>query len=588
MRLRLFLLGATCATVAGAQAPVNIHETVRVVAARIPLEAAAPRRVIVLEREDIARLPVRDVQELLAWVAGAGVARRGGFGIQSDVNLRGATFEQVAVLVDGVRVNDPQTGHFSLDVPLPIAAIERVEVLLGPGSAAHGPDAFGGVVAITTAAAATGVRLRIGEHHLADAEATLALPGGIWVSGGRATSTGFRPGAEFGLTRASAGFAGDVGGWRTAVTTGWDDKKFGALGFYSSRFPDQREATSTALAVASATRSVAIGRLTVRAGARQHRDFFVLDRARPDWYANRHRTRSGSLGVEFAGQHGSVAWVAGTEGETQTIDSTRLGDHDRRRLALFAEGGLHHGAWRVHLQGRGDRLGETGWEFSPGLGIGFETASGLVLGGHVGRSFRQPSFTDLYYRSPATVGNPALASERAWTWEASVTVPLGGVLADGAVFRRDARGLIDYLRDDTGVDRAVNHARAITTGLEFGFAARPGGVVEQVRFGTAWLRSEIDADLARSRYALAHPRFEASVTAAVRLPAQLRATVAGRFRVPQSRGSYALVDLRIERPIGLGLTLGVDVSNALDRSFVEFDGVPMPGRWAAVTLGWRP
>ncbi|MCU0293299.1 MAG: TonB-dependent receptor plug domain-containing protein [Thermoanaerobaculaceae bacterium] len=105
---------------------VHVHEVVTVTASRLPAEAAAPRRTVVLEREEIARLPVGSVHELVAHVVGAGLARRGPMGVQGDLQLRGSTFEQAVVLVDGVRLNDPQTGHFNLDLPLDLDAVERI------------------------------------------------------------------------------------------------------------------------------------------------------------------------------------------------------------------------------------------------------------------------------------------------------------------------------------------------------------------------------------------------------------------------------------------------------------------------------
>lgn len=580
-------LGALLLAGAAAQAP-QVHETVTVTASRLPAEAAAPRRTVVLEREEIARMPMESVQELIAQLAGASLMRRGPLGAQADVMLRGATFEQVAVLVDGVRVNDPQTGHFNLDLAVDLEAVERIEVTLGTGSAVHGPDAFGGTIAITTAAPpALRLRLGGGRHSLWQASAALPLGGGAWVSASRVSHDGFRPDTELDATRASLGWSGQAGGWSLRTTLGAEDKAFGAWACYSSSYPNQWEETDTALWTFAASRPLGSTGLSVRAGARQHHDLFVLDRARPAWYRNRHRSRSGSLQATLDGEVAGLRWVAGLEGEVQGLDSARLGDHRRERGAAFAEGSRRLGRVLLSAQVRGDRTSDWGWELDPGLGVEIELGRGVSCGLHRGRSFRQPSFTDLYYVSPATVGNPALRPEHAWSNEALLRVPVRRTLLELSVFRRDARDLIDYLRGDDGVYRAANHARVVTRGGEASLALPPWRALAATRVWASWLDSQVEVDPARSRYALAHPRAEAGASTRATLPAGITAGVSWRWRNPRTGSSYSLVDARFSRELARGLSLEIAATNLLGTRYEELDGIPMPGRWVTASLAWQ-
>ncbi|HPW54388.1 MAG: TonB-dependent receptor [Thermoanaerobaculaceae bacterium] len=582
-----FGLGALLLAGAAAQAP-QVHESVIVTASRLPAEAAAPRRTVVLEREEIARLPVESVQELIALLAGVSLMRRGPLGAQADVMLRGATFEQVAVLVDGVRVNDPQTGHFNLDLAVDLEAVERVEVTLGPGSAVHGPDAFGGTIAITTAApSALRARLGGGQHGLWQAGAALPVGGGAWVSASRVSHDGFRPHTELDATRASLGWSGKAAGWSLRTTFGGEDKQFGAWAYYSARYPDQWEETDTALWTFAASRPLGSTGLSVRAGARQHHDLFVLERARPDWYRNRHRSRSGSLQATLDGEAAGLRWVAGLEGEVQGLDSARLGDHRRERVAAFAEGSRRLGRVLLSAQLRGDRTSDWGWELDPGLGVEIELGRGVSCGLHRGRSFRQPSFTDLHYVSPATVGNPALRPEHAWSDEALLRVPVRWTLLELSVFRRDARDLIDYLRGDDGVYRAANHARVVTRGGEVSLALAPWRVLAATRVWASWLDSEVDVDPSRSRYALSHPRAEAGASTRAALPAGITADVSWRWRDPRTGPSYSLVDARLSRGLRGGFSLEVGASNLLGTRYEELDGILMPGRWVTASVAWH-
>ena len=94
--------------------------------------------------------------DALRLLPGVWVRQRGPFGSQTDISVRGASFGQTLVLVDGVRINDPQTGHHSGDLPVALEDIARIELLAGAGSSLHGADAVGGVINIITRREASG------------------------------------------------------------------------------------------------------------------------------------------------------------------------------------------------------------------------------------------------------------------------------------------------------------------------------------------------------------------------------------------------------------------------------------------------
>jgi iron complex outermembrane receptor protein len=579
------MLTLVLACCAAAQQLPTVTATVEVVDSRLPADSTPARRTVVLERADIAALPAHSVQELLALVAGVGVVRRGPLGVQADAQLRGATFEQVAVLVDGVRVNDPQTGHFNLDIPLPLEAVERIEVLLGPGSAVHGPGALGGVVAITTGApSAPSASLTVGQHGLRSEGAAAPLGRGFWATVAHTSTAGFRHGTELDATQGAAGATASMGGWRLQWHASAEAKRFGAWAFYSTSYPDGREETDTTLLTFSAERALGSLTLLAHAGARQHHDLFVLDRTRPEWYTNRHRTRTGELQMVLRGGSGALAWAAGLEGERQLLASDRLGDHGRNRGALFVESAWHASSLTVSAQLRGDEGSGLDWELSPGLGFELELPHGFALSAHRGRSFRLPSFTDLYYDSPGTVGNPALRPERATSDELQLRGPAGPILLELAVFQRRASALIDFVRDDEGVHRAMNHPRVRTRGIELAGVLASVWKIERLRAGVTALSSDLEVDPQRSRYAVAHPRLEAALAGSVGLPFSVRADATWRVRRPQRGGAYGLLDLRGVRPLGRGLEVELEISNALDHHYQELPGVDMPGRWASLSI----
>jgi iron complex outermembrane receptor protein len=144
---------------AAQRAPVRI-DTLQTVGSRLPSGLAGHTRAVeTLTREQIAALPVGTVTRALEWVFGTDVMSRSE--AQADLSISGSSYEQVLVLVDGVPMSDPQTGHFDLDITVPLNRIERIEILRGPASATYGSDATGGVVNIVTREPATGAGFRL-------------------------------------------------------------------------------------------------------------------------------------------------------------------------------------------------------------------------------------------------------------------------------------------------------------------------------------------------------------------------------------------------------------------------------------------
>lgn len=556
-------------------------EEVTVTASRL---AALPvRRVLVLSREDIALLPVRSLDDLLRLVAGTGIARRGPFGVQADASFRGTTFEGVLVLVNGVRVNDPQTGHFHLDLPVPLESIEKIEVLTGPASALFGTGAAGGVIAITTAKPPKpSASFQAGSHSLSGFSISVPWKENAGFSFSRREAAAFRPDADFMSNQASVTGSFSRKGWDGHWLFSAGSKQFGAWTFYSSRFPHQRERTTTGLFTANVEKELSPTlKLRLETGLRQHRDVYLLDKHRPSWYRNRHRTRLGTAALSVTGSQGPFSWALGAEGERALLSSSRLGNHSRNRFGVFGEASLVSGAFTVHLQARQDWFSSQE-RFSPAAGFTVHLPGGLswtVL--HAG-SFRVPSFTELYYLSPSSVGDPNLQPERAWTWETSVTAPAAGGALRLSAFHRENRGLIDWVRADSAVYHAVNLPPGCTRGFELDWEDTASR-----RFTLAYSATSLPVPASRSAYALTHPLWEASITAPWKRGRFLLSPVAS-YRKPQGRGGFFLLDLETRFRLSPSWDLSLSVWNALNRNYQEIPGVPQPGRWWAAGLLWRP
>ena len=108
------------------------------------------RLVEVITRQKIGSLPAENINSLLKYISGVDVRQRGAEGIQTDISLRGGTFDQVMVLLNGINITDSQTGHHNFNLPVSLQQVERIEVLKGPASRIYGPNAFSGAINIVT------------------------------------------------------------------------------------------------------------------------------------------------------------------------------------------------------------------------------------------------------------------------------------------------------------------------------------------------------------------------------------------------------------------------------------------------------
>jgi len=603
----------------------GFDDTITVTGSRFELPLGESGRFVeVLGREEIEAHGVRSVPELLQLFPGLDVRRRGAYGVQADLSIRGSSFEQVLVLVDGVPVNNPQTGHHTLDLPVPIDAIERVEVLYGPGSALYGADAAGGVVQIVTRSARSSARggedsggasgllgsaeVFAGENSLSGGTVSASWApsnggrvGSHLLTVDRTESAGYRPGTEF--DQGAAFYRGSIGA--VEIAAGASDRDFGAHAFYSTRFPDELESTEARFASAAWRGEAGGTSVSVQGAARWHDDLFILDRYNPGLLTNRHEDRSLDFQVRAVRATPIGTVEAGTGWIAEDLDSTNLGVRERERWGSFAAlaGERGHWGWRGGLHA--DRLdgGASGsdWEVHPTLALTY--AVGAERAGRVrasaGSAYRLPSFTELYYLDPVTSGSADLEPERSWTYELGYDRVRGASRLGASLFERRGRDLIDFVQapgDD--LFRAVNLRRVTTRGVELVAARRLGeralGGGATVTGSYSYLDSTGDEPAGTSRYVFDYLEHRAVARLEGRGAWGLSWAGAASYNQRHGGSSWTRFDVRLARRFaGLGRRSPVEVflqvDNLTDERYVELGAVEAPGRWAlaGVRLGMR-
>ena len=577
---------------AAAQGPYR--QDVVVTAAASPVELGSVTRTLtVITREQMSALAVHSVADVLRLIASVDVRARGARGSQTDFAVRGANFGQVLVLVDGVRLNDPQSGHHNGDIPVPLDAIERIEVLHGPGSSLFGADAFGGTINVITR--------RETERASASIEA-----GSFGLVAGRANVGASRGTVREVLSASvdrSSGFMFERGFVNTGVSSrtaigehsdvfaSFLTKDFGANQFYGNA-PSHEWTNQTLVSAKHRFAARAGWQLGGDVSYRTHGDRFLFNVRTPGLFENVHRTHAtrGEMKATRAFGQGTVVTL-GAEAGADWIRSTNLGDHATKRLSGFGEWRRALGP-RTQLDAslRVDRYTEFGSAWSPGVGIGWWPSPVVRLRASSGRAFRVPTFTERYYQDPANFARPEVGPETAWAGETGADLFLAnGVSLGATVFGRHDQNVIDWLRPDTTVRwRTYNIRDVDTLGVELtARKALAGGSFVQVGYTSLDLRAGAVTQL--SKYVLDYAPHSFAAAAAIPLPGAIR--IAPRLEYKHRTRStgvsdYAVMDLRVSRGFG-AYEIHVDGTNLFDASYQEVLNVQMPGAAVSVSLAAR-
>jgi iron complex outermembrane receptor protein len=500
-------------------------------------------------------------------------------GVQADLSIRGSTFGQTLVLLDGLRMNDAQSGHHNLDLPVALDMVERLEILRGAGSSLYGSDAVGGVIHVITGRpqfSEVALRTAVGSFGTNQQRWTAsALIGSLSqrLAVSRDFSSGFQENRDYRNLLLSS-----LTHWRrTRVMLGHRDSPFGAQGFYGA-YPSWER---TKAWYASATQG--LDRKTdLSFSFRRHTDLFVLYRYRPEVYTNRHAVESyqGALRrrEEFAP---NVRVFYGAEGWGDAIQSTNLGRHSRARAAAYAAldvRALRRFSFSAGLRGESHGAFQRVW--SPTVAGGAWLSPNWKLRASASRAFRVPTYTELYYHDPANAGSPDLRPENAWSYEGGVEWNSGGRWrADAAFFARREKDVIDYVRRTArDIWRATNFQRLNFRGAEAALSFRLSPV-QQLDLRYAALHGSRDfLQGFESKYVFNYPSHSAVAGwqwtgRGVALRTRLGAV--NRLR----RDPYAVWDLYAAR-VGGRLNPFLQLTNLGGTRYEEIPGVSMPGRAA--------
>ncbi len=586
----LFLIGLT--TIYSQDIPTYNIDEITVTGSKAPTPfLELTRNVTLIKREDIKQLPVSSLPELLEYTLGVDIKQRGPQNVQSDLSIRGSSFEQTLILVDGIKISDSQTGHHNLNLPLSLNDIEKIEVLKGQGSSIHGANALAGVINIITKNSnerSLTLSSSYGSNGYYDTYLGFSQPLGILnnnISISKSHSNGYR--FNTGYNNLNINYTPKIvfGANSISLFGGYQKKEFGANGFYSDKYPNQWEETKTVLS--SVKGDFVFGNLFVspKVSYRRHEDMYLLDHERPSFYKNVHKTDAYNFELELIYNSVFGSTALSIENGKDKINSTNLGNHNRNKTGFSLEQKVNvTNDLDISVGGCLYKYDKWGWKLWPSADIGYKLLTNFRIYGNIGNSFRLPTFTDLYYLSPAQVGNADLKPEEALSYEFGARYNTSIISVESSFFVRKGKNLIDWAKTNTtDVWHAQNIAELTTKGFEINSTISPKTLlstlpITKVTLGYTFLDTDNSKINYISKYILDNLKHQAIISIVNELFLDIKQSWNLKYEYRLNSSDYFLMDTKLSKNFAF-IDLAISVNNLLDRRYTDFTNLPMPGRW---------
>jgi vitamin B12 transporter len=583
------------------------------------------RMVKVIQQEEIAAAPVQSIQDLLEYIASVDIRQRGLNGVQADLTIRGGSFDHAMVLINGTVLSDPQTGHFNLDIPVDIDAVQRIEILNGPAARVYGAGAFTGAVNIIVKPGSENyckgllTAGRYGYNRLAFTGSLKTGRVNNLLAVAHSGSSGYTDNTDFSVENIY--YTGHFFSQASALKlqAGYQQKNFGANGFYSPRYPDQYEQNNTTLLS-----------LDFKTGSkfvfqsdsywRRKQDHYLLQRDNPGFYQNYHRNQS--VGSQVTGQFtaGKIVSLTGLDLHYDDIISTSIGldnphpvkirnedslfytkQYNRTTLSLFQEYGLNNGKFSITagymVNWNSDNTAKL--SFFPGVDLRYCFTDAVSTFISINRTVRFPSFTDLFYNDPSHQGNLSLEPDRMISAEGGLHAEWPFLITSAALYSSSGKDIIDWLWSyETNRYSPVNLDRISMFGIELqadiplAKAIGPHSPVQDIRLGYNFLNVHKSLSDSLSKYYNLKHKFTLSIRHKIiarihamwticyqdRMGSYIQYLAADSQYFSSPYKPFVLLDGNITWEAG-NFMVFIEASNLLNTQYIDAGSVFQPGRW---------
>ena len=533
--------------------------------------------------------------DLLQQVSGIDIRRRGVPGTQADLYIRGGGFDQTLLLIDGMKMDDIQTGHHTLNLLLPIQLIERIEIIKGPASRIFGQNAFNGAINIVTKSLPKldkkqfemlvsnptfGSFKQFG--FLINSRLSLKEKFNAQLTFSRSKSDGYRYNTDY--SNDFFFFKSEIKTQKNPIiiTSGFTEKKFGANGFYASpSATDQYEETQASFLGISTLLGSEKFLVRPKLYWRRGQDEYIYIRNNPSVYRNLHKTNKIYLDFSFSKLFESSRLNFGIDLSNSSISSNNLGDHNRFTTSLYADYTFKTKDNKLSFSpGLSiSNFSDMSTHFFPGIDVGFDVDEKISLYANYGKTYRIPTYTDLYYSDRNTIGNPDLNPEHAITNEIGIKYSNENIDVSSSFFTRKSSNIIDYVKQsEQDKWEATNIRNLDTNGFDLSFLYKIS-LYNSLRIGYTYLfdKSYV-SQVNYSRYAINSLRHQLNTRLALKYSNKITHTLISRFGERSNKVSHIVYDSNLKYQLSENSYFFINVNNIFNEEYYETNLVPMPGR----------
>ena len=555
----------------------------------IPL-SETDRSIQVITKSDIENSPATSIENLLSLASGIDIRQRGVNGAQADVSIRGSSFEQVLVLINGTRMSDVQTGHHSMDLPVSLHSVERIVIVKGPSARRYGQNAYAGVIDIITklnTKSSLEVNLSAADFGTFGVDAAFQTGGENFkqlIQANYNQTDGYRHNTDSKKTNFWYQNELNLGKHNLSFQGGFTEKKFGANGFYATpAATEQYEETQSSLAAVKADFDFNRIQLNTSIYWRRHQDLYLFVRDNPSGYRNMHigNTIGASSNLTYSSRLGESAF--GLEGRKELLSSNNLGDWNRTSVSLFFEHKfkLFNEKLDVTPGFLVSDFNDFGTFFYPGIDVGYSISNHHRLYANVGKTYRTPTYTDLYYTDSVTEGNPDLKPEEALAYELGYRFQKQNWNFEVNGFIRNSKNTIDWVKEnDEDKWEGFNITKVDLMGVESSVSYRfYTSFLNSISVNYTYIDKSLQANETKySKYILDHLKHQFIANLNHKIGNGVSMEWIYRYNDRLTLDDYHVLDAKM-RWKKRNFELSVQCNNIFNTSYTETNLIPMPGRW---------
>lgn len=557
-----------------------------------------------LSMQEFNKLPHKSVADVLSQVSGIDIRQRGPIGVQTDISIRGGSFDQTQVLWNGLKLNDAQTGHHTMNLPLPDEAIDNIVINKNSAARKYGLNAYSGYVNIITQVPKNNMvygGFMSGDFGLWSVNFGAAFRKNNWAHhiavkqtecDGYTTNTDFKTKEIFYQTEYKKN------NHQLNIFGGYAERAFGARGFY---VPNSSEFETTKCGFIGIKDNFKIGKwnLLVQGYWRNHDDNYVYLRANPSIYTNQHYTNT--FGAELHATYKSKLGMSGLGLEFRNeglssynysggITKSQLGNRSRNINGFFAEHQLLFHQQKIMITPGlyTNLLNGNQVDIFPGLDFKYFVNQKIIVFGSIDKAMRLPSYTDLYYVGATNIGNANLVAEQSINSEMGAQFKKGNFNISASFFNKFSNNTIDWAKQiDSLKWKPLNIHHVQTNGIDLSINYFTKGILNKFSVSYTYLDMQLlNSESYLSKYSLTNLKHQLVISAALKLPSHFMLAANFRHIERVMFTSYQLFDVKLNWSYK-AITIYTDISNILNTKYTETGYVQMPGIWKSAGIQFK-